>query len=223
MKRIAGLVFSICLIVLSSSAEEAPREISVASDSWAWLSPDSARITVAVEVLAVNAKSAQEQLDSRFSKSRRELERVLAKDFRLEKRDLNYLAAGSRPSPVGSDSQIKAKLLIGLETVKLDRLGLAIDSLLKSSGGTLVNVEHFVRNKAAEEQAAVNKAVMKGRVQAESIASSLGRKLGEIIQIDVSKEPAGRIIRERNKRGGPALQLSDEDLHIYANVRYKLE
>ncbi|MEX2180600.1 MAG: SIMPL domain-containing protein [Gemmatimonadaceae bacterium] len=192
--RPIALLLALALASLSSTKaaaqfaqrpSESPRQVVVSASATVDVTPDRARLVIAVEsrgqtsvaAAAENARIQAAVLDAvRRAGVASEQIRTLAVTVNPEYR---YPAEGGRPTVIG----YQARNTIQVEVHDLTKVSAVIDGAV-GRGATNVNGPHlFVEDEAGARREALRRAVQKARLEAQAIAEAADVSLGPVLEI----------------------------------------
>jgi len=190
---VAYLLIPLCVLYalnvarLARADEKAPesrRTVTVSGQGEISASPDLAILAVAVETTAEKAADAVTQNAARSAKVASALKGMLGKDDKLS--TTRYaLEPRYEPAKRGEATEphivgYVARNEVQIETHRIDAVGGMIDSAIAAGANRVSGLQFTLANRGEQLRAAVAKAGAEARAQAESIATALGVKLGNV-------------------------------------------
>lgn len=197
------------------------REIVITADAWGYAAPDTALVTVLVETTGKTAVQTKESADVIEKKLRESLQTTFAESVTVSTRDEKYSGA-SPGSPISGVAIVRLKRYVGVETGKPETVAAIIDTALQQGASEVTAVELSIRQADKATAKTIEAATIKAREKATLMANSLGVRLGKLIEVNVTEEPAGKLLRLDQQRG-QTLALSDQNIHVYVNARFSVE
>ena len=197
-------------------------EISATADFWSWTEPDSVRITVTLEETGASALAAKEALDRRTDQLAKAV-RLASPSAVLQVRNSRFSGPAAPTAPLTQNSSVRAQRILGVESSQLDKTAALVDAARSAGAVSVSDVAYSVKNDSETKLRAVAMATQKAMHKAKAIAHSLGVDLGDLLSATVTEEPAGAVLRMKQQLGKDLGDYSDEDLHVYVNVRYAVK
>lgn len=225
-----------------------PREIAVDADARLILPADSVTVTLLLEDTGKSAADALTALDARQEQVSKALE-ALNFGVTLALRGSHLVPAGTGvgASPAGSatnmmgqaaggqsivgqagagltaNSAVRAQRLLGVKTSQVKQAGAIVDTAMTAGAQRVLYVDYAVENAQEAQAAALKQATANARAKAETIAQSLGVKLGELLSATAAEDPEGNLARENMREGRDVTQFTEKEVRILANVRFAIQ
>jgi uncharacterized protein YggE len=182
--------------------EAPPRTLTVMGQGEVKASPDLATLELAVETTAENAAKATADNARRttavietLKKKIGEKDRVTTSGYSLQPQDANHRPGSDAPPEI---TGYVASNRVRVESRALDRVGDLIDAAIGAGANRTDALYFTLENRAPVLREALGKAGAEARAQAESIATALGVKLGEVMTASTTGiTPPQPIYKER--------------------------
>jgi uncharacterized protein YggE len=172
----------------------APRTIRVSATGEARAQPDQAYLDFAVETAATTAKAASEENAKLMDRVVRALVAAGVPRERIETRNFTVYPEYTSPTPGErqDEPRIRGYRTSNMVTARVDdlkRVGALIDAALGAGANRVDAVRFGLRNPERAQAEATRDAVQRARANAETIASALGVRLGEVLDASTAYEP----------------------------------
>jgi uncharacterized protein len=169
------------------------RTIRVAGVGEARAEPDLATVMFAVETTGATAQEAGRQNAERMDRVIQALmqQGIRREDIRTSGYSL-FPEYAQQPRPSDEPPRIRgyrATNQVSVRTTDLERLGRLIDAGLEAGANRLAGVAFELRDARAAQALALQRAVEEARAAAETIAATLGVRLGPVLDASTSAEP----------------------------------
>lgn len=211
---------------------DGPRTIRVAGAGQASAEPDHATVHFAVETTGRTAQEAGQANATAMDRVMRAL-----MEAGISREDLRTNGYGIHPEYAqqtrNSDPMAppairgyRAMNMLTARTSDLERVGRLIDAGLDAGANRMDGVNFELRNSAAAEGEALEEAVAEARRSAETIARSLGVRLGAVLDASTSAQPPQPMYRmggrgammEAQAVSAPATPIQPGQQTVYANA-----
>jgi uncharacterized protein len=192
----ARIVLPALLILLASlpgyaqSPSPPPPSLAVEGNGQVRVAPDEATVRLGVVAQDASARTAQEKANRISNAILAAVEKlgVDRKDIQTSQLNLNPLYAQARPDPnSGAETepritgyQASSSVIIRLD--QLDQIGRVVDAGLAAGANQIEGVTFGLRDDRPARQRALEAAVQQARAKAQTFATALGVKLGEVLE-----------------------------------------
>ena len=164
--------------------------LTVSGSGEARVSPDLATVRLGVIAQAATARAAQEQVSRTAGAVLEAIRKLGIKDEDIQTSGLSLSPLYSQPRP-GTEEESRAPRITGYQannsvTIRVEdltKVGPVIDAGLSAGANTLDGVEFGLRNDEAARSQALAEAAVKARAKAQTLASALGLRLGNVLEV----------------------------------------
>lgn len=187
MQKIISIIFIITLLTLAGCAQEG-NTVNVQGNSELTVDPDKAEVSAGVSILKPTAEEAQSETNKAINNILTALksEKIPEKD--IETQRLNLYEEKSWESGKSISKGWRAAQILKIKTADLAKVGNIVD-IAVSNGANQINSINFGLTEEKEQEykkKALAEAGKNAKSKAETIAESLGLKLGKIKTVSES-------------------------------------
>ena len=205
----------------AASAATEQNELSVSSEARGWNAPTAARVTISIEHSGASAAEASGVLDSQ-EKAIKEAVLAISPHAMILSRGQNLSGVAQKSAEITPGAALKIERLLGIEVKELDKVSKIVDAALQKGATSVPGVEYVSQGDSERDIAAINEATDKAKLKAKAVASSLGLKLGSVLSVMVTEEPAGLPIQAGIIRGAETSRYADRAMDYYVNIRFSV-
>jgi uncharacterized protein YggE len=190
--------------------------------------PDLAEIQIGVETEDPSAQVAAQKNAARADAVLKALHDLLGRDAEIKSvgYSINPVYSTSRDGKI-TISPYKATNIIHLKTDQIKRVGEIIDRANKAGANTMGGLQFRIKDDAAVQLKALEKASREARAKADAIASALGIKIKRILQVEETGEGTRPYPRNRGfssvAMAAPPTPVEAGTLDILASVTLTVE
>ncbi len=197
------------------------RDITVVGDAEVIAAPDGAEITMQFTQKSSDATGDQSAVDIITKNLTAQLQGASNNPSVQVKNDRWY-QGNSRSSQLlaGQPPALERTFLVRVRG--LENVGKTIDSALKVTGISIVEVKPVVFDSSRAKSEAHSLAASAAEQKAHATAKALGVSLGLPLTVQTSEEPDGSALRDRLGQGEGLATFSDERIRVYVTVRYAI-
>lgn len=162
--------------------------LTVSGSGEARVAPDEATVRLGVVAQGATARAAQDQVSRTAGAVLDAIRKAGIKDEDIQTSGLSLspLYSQGRPNQENQAPRITGYQANNTVTVRvndLTKVGPVIDAGLGAGANTLDGVEFGLRNDEAARAQALSDAALKARAKAQTLASALGLKLGNVLEV----------------------------------------
>lgn len=199
---LALALLALPLIAQTSQTSQVPRPgggeqamdaipvLTVSGSGEARVAPDLATVRLGVIAQAPTARAAQEQVSRTAGAVLEAIRKLGIKDEDIQTSGLSLSPLYSQPRP-GTEEESRAPRITGYQannsvTIRVEdltKVGPVIDAGLGAGANTLDGVEFGLRNDEVARSQALADAAVKARAKAQTLASALGLRLGNVLEV----------------------------------------
>jgi uncharacterized protein YggE len=221
--------------VFVADAAEPPRSVAVSGTCLRNVIPDRGAVTVTAESRDADAKRAQVAANRSYEAVRSKVARLSLPDGDLSTAE--YLSEEIREWEKDRlvSKGYRTRISLRVETSDHSRLGEVIDIASREGIKQMSGLQLFVSSKKmlTEKMACLKEAAEQARAKADSLAKSLGAKLGEVLTIQenasVSPEPPMPMMRGAMamdavmEKSAPRIEPGKTELSTLVQVSFELK
>jgi uncharacterized protein len=166
--------------------DKAP-QISVSGTGRIRAKPDLATIRLGVEAQAAEAVQAQSKVNDKITKILQQLEKRGIPKKQIQTTNLQLYPVYSQENPETRNNEpprvvaYRASNTLQIEVTDTTTVGQVIDAGTSAGANQLQGVSFFLKDEKAQKNLALRQAVLEARKKAETLADSLGVRLGDVL------------------------------------------
>ncbi len=218
------ILCTLCIIFLlptSGRAEDLPREITVTASERIWSAPSTARVSLEIRNSTKNAVSADAANDKAAESLKAAVGRI-TRDATFETRGRRFTGAGGKPGfPITQGTAIDASLYVGIRLINAGNVPAVIDAARNTPGCTVIDVDYYP-TEDKDLSATIELLTRRVKEKANTIATSLGAKLGPLGSALLTEEADGSALRKQLQRPGDPSRFSDRERTLMLSTRFEL-
>jgi uncharacterized protein YggE len=202
------------------SAESGMRHITVTAQAQARVASKTALLTFSLQGEGANASSANAAIEATLEAVTKSLAAVQA-GIKMSTRGSRFESAVQSRAPLVKSASVKVERLLGVETDSLDKVPSLLDAALKA-GAAEAEVEYLAPDSdpALDEAGAL--AAKRALEKAKLTAAAFGSRLGETIEVNITEEVPGSLLRQQMQSGKDISRFSERFVQVYATARFRL-
>jgi uncharacterized protein YggE len=216
-------------------AAEAPRMVSVSGSCLRNVIPDRGAVTITAESRDADAKRAQVAANRQYEAMRSKVARLNLPDGELSTAEFLSEEIREWEKERMVSKGFRTRISLRVETSDHSRLGEVIDIASREGVKQMSGLQLFVSSKRMldEKMACLKEAAEQARAKADSLAKSLGAKLGEVLSIqeNASSQPEPPMPMMRSamamdavaEKSAPRIEPGKTELSITVQVSFGLK
>ena len=226
IKHILGVVFVIMLIALTGCQQGEDNTINVAGDAELTVEPDEAEVWVGVSIVKDTAEEAQTEVNKAINDIIDGLRYKGISENDIETERLNLYEERDWTEDEGSVIKgWRASQTLNVKTEDLTKVGPIVDIAVENGANQINNIQFTLSEEKQQEykKQAIAQATKNAKEKAETIAESLGVKLGGIKTVSEANYYARPYVYAMDaKAGGMAVEeaaaVMPSDVAVTANI-----
>ncbi len=187
MQKIISIIFIITLLTLAGCAQEG-NTVNVQGNSELTVDPDNAEVSAGVSILKPTAEEAQSETNKAINNILTALKSEQISEEDIETQRLNLYEEKSWEDGKSISKGWRATQILKIKTTDLEKVGNIVDIAVSNGANQINNINFGLTEEKEQEykKQALAEAGKNAKSKAETIAESLGLKLGKIKTVSES-------------------------------------